>query len=33
MDEIAKEKLSPVLTTYFAAAGFVEGFSDEELYF
>lgn len=32
MDEIAKEKLSPVLTTYFAAAGFVEGFSDEELY-
>ena len=33
MDEIAREKLSPVLTTYFAAAGFVEGFSDEELYF
>lgn len=32
MDEIAKEKLSPVLTTYFAAAGFKEGFSDEELY-
>lgn len=32
MDEIAKEKLSPVLTTYFAAAGFVEGFSDDELY-
>lgn len=33
MDEIAKDKLSPVLTTYFAAAGFKEGFSDEELYF
>ncbi|MEK7532983.1 MAG: thymidine phosphorylase [Patescibacteria group bacterium] len=32
MDEIANEKLSPVLTTYFAAAGFKEGFSDEELY-
>lgn len=33
MDEISTEKLSPVLTTYFAAAGFKEGFSDEELYF
>lgn len=33
MDEIARDKLSPVLTTYFAAAGFKEGFSDEELYF
>src|SRR3989344_1362219 len=33
MDEIARDKLSPVLTTYFAAAGFMEGFSDEELYF
>ncbi len=32
MDEIANEKLSPVLTTYFAAAGFKEGFSDEELF-
>lgn len=32
MDEIAKERLSPVLTTYFAAAGFVEGFSDAELF-
>lgn len=32
MDEIANEKLSPVLTTYFAAAGFKEGFSDGELY-
>lgn len=32
MDEIANEKLSPVLTTYFAAAGFKEGFSNDELY-
>lgn len=33
MDEIANQRLGPVLTTYFAAAGFKEGFSDEELYF
>jgi putative thymidine phosphorylase len=33
MDEISNKDLSPVLTTYFAAAGFKEGFSDEELYF
>ncbi len=32
MDEIASKRLGPVLTTYFAAAGFKEGFSDEELY-
>lgn len=32
MDEIANKELSPVLTTYFAAAGFKEGFSDEELF-
>ncbi len=32
MDEIAHERLSPVLTTYFAAAGFTEGFNDVELY-
>lgn len=32
MDEIANQRLGPVLTTYFAAAGFTEGFSDEELY-
>lgn len=32
MDEIANQKLGPVLTAYFAAAGFTEGFSDEELY-
>lgn len=33
MDEIAHQKLGPVLTTYFAAAGFSEGFNDEELYY
>lgn len=33
MDEIAKQKLGPVLTTYFAAAGFKEGFSNDELYY
>ena len=33
MDEIASNRLGPVLTTYFAAAGFTEGFSDEELYY
>ncbi len=32
MDEIANERLGPVLTTYFAAAGFRQGFNDEELY-
>ena len=32
MDEIATERLGPVLTAYFAAAGFTQGFSDEELY-
>jgi putative thymidine phosphorylase len=32
MDEIASQRLGPVLTTYFAAAGFKEGFNDEELY-
>lgn len=32
MDEIAGRRLGDVLTTYFAAAGFTEGFSDEELY-
>ena len=32
MDEIANQRLGPVLTTYFAAAGFTSGFSDEELY-
>ncbi len=33
MDEIAHERLGPVLTTYFTAAGFREGFSPDELYF
>ncbi|MFH0750108.1 MAG: thymidine phosphorylase [Candidatus Gottesmanbacteria bacterium] len=33
MDEISHKRLGPVLTTYFAAAGFKEGFSPEELYF
>ncbi len=33
MDEIANQRLGPVLTTYFAAAGFKEGFNDDELYF
>ena len=33
MDEISKQKLGPVLTTYFAAAGFKEGFSNDELYY
>ncbi len=33
MDEISHERLGPVLTTYFTAAGFKEGFSPEELYF
>lgn len=32
MDEIANKRLGPVLTTYFAAAGFTKGFNDEELY-
>lgn len=33
MDEIANKRLSPILTTYFAAAGFKEGFSNEEIYY
>lgn len=33
MDQIAKEKLGDVLTTYFAASGYSNGFSDEELYY
>ena len=32
MDEIAHEKLGDVLTTYFAAAGYSKGFSNEEIY-
>lgn len=33
MDEIAHQRLGPILTTYFAAAGFSGGFTDEELYY
>lgn len=33
MDQIASERLGDVLTTYFAAAGFSEGFSPEELFY
>lgn len=33
MDEIAHERLGDILTTYFAASGFKEGFSDDELYY
>lgn len=32
MEEIANERLGPILTTYFAAAS-IQGFSDEELYY
>jgi putative thymidine phosphorylase len=33
MDEIAKQKLGPVLTTYFAASGYSRGFTNHELYY
>lgn len=33
MDQIAKDKLGDVLTTYFVASGYAEGFTREELYF
>ncbi len=33
MDQIAKERLGDVLTTYFVASGYSEGFSNEELYY
>src|SRR3989338_4785885 len=33
MDEIAHERLSDVLTTYFVAASFKEGFTADELYY
>lgn len=32
MDEVAHERLGPILTTYFVAAGFKEGFTNQELY-
>ncbi len=33
MDEISKRKFGNVLTTYFAASGYAEGFSETELYY
>lgn len=33
MDEISNSKFGDILTTYFAASGYSEGFSNEELYF
>ncbi|MEX2013251.1 MAG: thymidine phosphorylase [Candidatus Levyibacteriota bacterium] len=33
MDEIVNERLGDVLTTYFAASGYSNGFSNQELYF
>ncbi|MEK7177575.1 MAG: thymidine phosphorylase, partial [Patescibacteria group bacterium] len=33
MDEIAQEKLSDVLTTYFVASSFKEGYSPQELFY
>jgi len=33
MDEIAHERLSDILTTYFVASSFKEGYSEKELYF
>lgn len=33
MDEISRNKFGDVLTTYFAASGYSEGFSNEELYY
>ncbi len=33
MDEIAHDRLGDVLTTYFAATSFTEGFSSKELYY
>lgn len=33
MDQIAKDKLGNVLTTYFAASGYAKGFSNEEIFY
>lgn len=33
MDEIAKERLGEVLTTYFVASGYSKGFSNEEIFY
>lgn len=33
MDQISKERLGSVLTTYFAASGYTKGFSNQELFY
>lgn len=33
MDEISKDKMSQVLTTYFAASGYSKGFTNTEIYY
>lgn len=33
MDEIAKNRLGDILTTYFVASGYSKGFSNEEIYY
>lgn len=33
IDQITKNKLGDILTTYFAASGYTKGFTNEELYF
>lgn len=33
MDQISKDRLGDILTTYFVASGYSEGFSKEELYY
>jgi len=33
MDAISHDRLSPILTTYFAASGYSKGFTDDEMYY
>ena len=33
MDQIANQRLGDVLTTYFTASGYSQGFTNQELYF
>lgn len=33
MDQLANQRLGDVLTTYFAASGYSEGFTDQEIYY
>lgn len=33
MDQIAKQRLGDILTTYFAASGYSQGFTNQELYY